>query len=411
MTETTELRLSQFQYDLPDECIARFPLPRRDASKLLVYEAGQISHAHFSDLPALLPKGSFLVFNDTKVIPARLFFSKSTGAVIELFLLNPLPDEPNNAGLPQPISQAMEATGSAVWQGMIGNRKRWKPTESLKTTLPTPAGTVTLTAHWHDYEQSVIRLNWQPANLTFAQVIQYTGEIPLPPYLKRATTDADRETYQTVYSKQEGAVAAPTAGLHFTPAVFDTLAGQHIRHDYLTLHVGAGTFQPIKTDDVRAHHMHTEEVVYTEQNLKNLLENLGPIIPVGTTSMRALESLYWMGVKLLRGEPNPFHLDQHYAYQISANQQPSSEDALTAVLQYLINNRKESVVAHTGIYITPGYTVKLCKGIVTNFHQPGSTLILLIAALVGDDWRKVYDEALQSDYRFLSYGDSSLLLP
>lgn len=411
MTETTELRLSQFQYDLPDERIARFPLPQRDASKLLVYRAGQISHAHFPDLPSLLPKGSFLVFNDTKVIPARLFFSKLTGAVIELFLLNPFSDESNNAGLQQPISQAMEATGSAVWQGMVGNRKRWKPTESLEATLPTPAGTVTLIAHWHDYEQSVIRLNWQPAELTFAQIIQHAGEIPLPPYLKRATTKADRETYQTVYSKHKGAVAAPTAGLHFTPAVFDTLAGQHIRHDYLTLHVGAGTFQPIKTDDVRAHHMHIEEVIYTQQNLKNLLENLGHIIPIGTTSMRALEGLYWIGVKLLRGEPNPFHLDQHYAYQIPAEQQPSSENALTAVLQYLLAQNQGSVVSHTGIYITPGYAFRLCKGVVTNFHQPGSTLILLIAALIGDDWRRVYDEALQTDYRFLSYGDSSLLLP
>lgn len=411
MAETTELRLSQFQYGLPDERIARFPLPQRDASKLLVYQAGQISHAHFSDLSAFLPKGSFLVFNDTKVIPARLYFTKPTGAVIELFLLNPLSNEPNHAGLPQPISQAMEATGSAIWQGMVGNRKRWKPTESLAATLPTPTGAIMLTADWYDYEQSVIRLSWQPAGLTFAQVIQYTGEIPLPPYLKRATTDADRETYQTVYSKQEGAVAAPTAGLHFTPAVFDTLAEQCIKHDYLTLHVGAGTFQPIKTDHVRAHHMHTEEVIYTQQNLRNLLENLGHVIPVGTTSMRALESLYWMGVKLLCNEPDPFHLDQHYAYQIPADQQPSSENALTAVLHYLISNRQESVVARTGIYITPGYTVKLCKNLITNFHQPGSTLILLIAALIGDDWRRVYDEALRTDYRFLSYGDSSLLLP
>ena len=412
--ETTRLRLSQFQYDLPDERIARFPLPRRDTSKLLVYQAGQIRHAHFSDLPALLPERSFLVFNNTKVIPARLYFTKPTGAVIELFLLNPFSDDlnhPDSPAIQQPVSQAMEVTGSAVWQCMVGNRKRWRSTESLTVTLPTSAGTVAVTAEWHDYERSAVRLSWQPAELTFAQVIQHVGEIPLPPYLKRATIDADRETYQTVYSKQEGAVAAPTAGLHFTPAVFDALAQQSIRHDQLTLHTGAGTFQPIKTDDVRAHHMHTEEVVYTQRNLQNLLSNLDCIIPVGTTSMRALESLYWMGVKILRDEPDPFHLDQHFAYRIPADQQATPADALTAVLQYLIDKRGESVVAHTGIYITPGYTFRLCKGVVTNFHQPGSTLILLIAALIGDDWRRVYDEALQNDYRFLSYGDSSLLLP
>lgn len=411
MREIPELHLSQFQYDLPDERIARFPLPRRDASKLLVYQSGHIHHAQFTDLPRLLPDGSLLVFNDTKVIPARLRFTKPTGAAIELFLLNPLPDEPHVPATSQPISQAMEATRSCVWQCMIGNRKRWKATESLEATLLMPESAMTLTAHWHNYEQSTVRLTWQPAELTFAQVIQFAGEMPLPPYLKRTVTATDRETYQTVYAEREGAVAAPTAGLHFTPAVFDNLTERGIRRDYLTLHVGAGTFQPIKTDDVRAHQMHTEEVVYTRQNVENLLQHSDCIIPVGTTSMRALESLYWMGVKLLRNERNPFHLDQQYAYQVPIHQQPAHSDALTAVLQHLTNGGSESVVAHTGIYITPGYTFRLCKGVVTNFHQPGSTLILLIAALVGPDWKRIYDEALSSDYRFLSYGDSSLLLP
>ena len=404
MSEVNTLLLSEFQYDLPDDRIARFPLPRRDASKLLVYRGGTISHQQFSELPELLPKNSFLVFNDTKVIPARLHFTKLTGAIIELFLLSPFPDN-------QPISQAMETTGSAIWQGMIGNRKRWKPNEILQTAFSTPIGEVTLTAAWHDHDQSAVRLSWQPEALTFAQLIQYAGEIPLPPYLKRDATDSDRETYQTVYSKQEGAVAAPTAGLHFTPAVFDALAKHGIEHDYLTLHVGAGTFQPIKTDDVRQHHMHTEQVVYTQANLRNLLAHLNQIIAVGTTSMRALESLYWMGVKVLNNEPNPFLLDQHYAYQVPDSRQPDIEDSVRAVLQYLISSGQESVVAHTGIYITPGYKIKLCKGIITNFHQPGSTLILLIAALIGDNWKHIYNVALENDYRFLSYGDSSLLLP
>ena len=404
MTEANELLLSQFQYDLPDERIARFPLPQRDASKLLVYRSGTIQHDHFSSLPDLLPDDSFLVFNNTKVIPARLHFTKSTGAIIELFLLSPFPTD-------LPVSQAMEATGSTIWRGMIGNRKRWKPTEILANTFPTGVGNVTLSAFWHDYGQSAVQLTWEPAELTFAQVIEYAGEIPLPPYLKRDATDADRTTYQTVYSKQEGAVAAPTAGLHFTPAVFDALRERGIEHDYLTLHVGAGTFQPIKTDDVRQHPMHTEQVIYTQDNLYKLLARPGNIIAVGTTSMRSLESLYWMGTKLIRSEPDPFHLNQQYAYQISVEHQPTIADSLQAVLRYLLDTNQPSIVAHTGIYITPGYQFKLCKGIITNFHQPGSTLILLIAALLSNDWVRVYNEALQHDYRFLSYGDSSLLLP
>lgn len=409
MTETKDFLLSQYQYNLPDERIARFPVPERDQSKLLVYRQGQISHDQFFNLPEQLPLHSFLVFNDTKVIPARIQFIKPTGALIEVFLLNPFSGEPDKDL--QPISQAMETVGSAIWQGMIGNRKRWKASETLQTVLKTPTGEVTLTASWYDYEKSVVQLSWQPVDLTFAEVIQLAGEIPLPPYLKRDVTAADRQTYQTIYSKQAGAVAAPTAGLHFTPGVFDNLAKQGIEHDYLTLHVGAGTFQPIKTDDVRQHHMHTEQVVYSQENIRKLLSHLDSVIPVGTTSMRALESLYWMGVKLINREPNPFVLDQEYAYGIPVDQQPSSRESLTAALQYLVDRKQESIVAYTGIYITPGYTIKLCRGIITNFHQPGSTLILLIAALLGNDWKRVYQEALDTDYRFLSYGDSSLLLP
>lgn len=404
MTEQNELLLSEIQYNLPDDRIARFPLAQRDASKLLVYQGGEISHRQFSNLPDLLPENSFLVFNNTKVIPARLYFTKPTGAVIELFLLNPFPAD-------QPISLAMEATGSAIWQGMIGNRKRWRPNEILETTLSTPLGDVTLSAAWHDYDLSAIQLSWQPAALTFAQIVQYAGEIPLPPYLKRDATDADRDTYQTIYSSQEGAVAAPTAGLHFTPSVFEAIGKRGIGYDYLTLHVGAGTFQPIKTDDVRQHHMHTEQVVYEQQTIRHLLDHKDAIIAVGTTSMRALESLYWMGTKLVRKDADPFRLDQQYAYQVPVAEQPSVEDSLNAVLLYLRSSGKESVVAQTGIYITPGYKVRLCRGIVTNFHQPGSTLILLIATLIGDDWKRVYEEALENKYRFLSYGDSSLLLP
>jgi S-adenosylmethionine:tRNA ribosyltransferase-isomerase len=394
-----DLTLSQFQYDLPDECIARFPLPQRDQSKLLVYQNGQISHHTFSNVPDLLPEGSFLVFNDTKVIPARLLFTRQTGGIVELFLLNPAPTD-------RPVSVAMTDTGQTVWHCMIGNRKRWKPGEALTM----PLGPITLTAEWVNAETNEIGFRWQPAGTSFAAVVQQAGQMPLPPYLKREATEADRDTYQTVYARQEGAVAAPTAGLHFTEAVFEKLQKRGIRHDTLTLHVGAGTFQPIKTTDPRAHTMHSEQVVYTRANLENLLARLGYVVAVGTTSMRSLESLYWFGVRLLQNHPNPFHLDQHYAYQVPESSQPTTETAIQAVLTYLERSGQTTLTAQTAIYITPGYQMRLCRGIITNFHQPGSTLILLIAALVGNDWRSIYQQALTNNYRFLSYGDSSLLL-
>ncbi len=400
-----DLLLDQFQYDLPDHRIARFPLSQRDHSKLLVYRHGQITHSQFSDLTQYLPTDSFLVFNDTKVIPARLPFVRATGAAIELFLLNPVPAD-------TPISGAMAAESPVVWQCMVGNRKRWKPDEVLTLMLADELlGEVVLTAAWHDYEQLHIRFSWQPVTCSFAEIIRLAGQIPLPPYLNREATATDRDTYQTVYAKLDGAVAAPTAGLHFTDAVFENIRQRGIGHDFLTLHVGAGTFQPIKTTDVRQHVMHSEQVVYTRKNVANLLANLGKLIPVGTTSMRAMESLYWFGVRLLRQETNPFVLDQAYAYQIPEAEQPTSEAALQAVMDYFEETKTEMVMAQTSIYITPGYPLKLCNGLITNFHQPGSTLILLISALIGPDWRTVYAEALANEYRFLSYGDSSLLLP
>ncbi|MEZ0487818.1 S-adenosylmethionine:tRNA ribosyltransferase-isomerase [Fibrella aquatica] len=395
-----DLSLNQFQYDLPDERIARFPLPKRDQSKLLVYKEGQISHSQFFNLPDLLPADSFLVFNNTKVIPARLLFTKSTGATIELFLLNPTPAD-------RPVGEAMLDKGNAVWQCMIGNRKKWREGETLLLTF----GEVVLIAEWEDVEKSLIRFTWQPDDVSFAELIQQAGQMPLPPYLKREPVAADSQTYQTVYAKKEGAVAAPTAGLHMTKEVLGTLAERGIGHDALTLHVGAGTFQPIKADDPRQHTMHAEQVVYTRENITNVLEHLNHLIPVGTTSMRSLESLYWFGVRLLNNHPDPFHLDQEYAYNVPAEKHPSAKEAVQAVRLYMEQHKVPALTAHTAIYITPGYQMRMCRGIVTNFHQPGSTLILLIAALVGDAWRTIYTEALSHDYRFLSYGDSSLLLP
>ena len=410
-----DLPLSQFQYNLPDDRIARFPLAERNQSKLLVYRHGQITHSQFLNLTDYLPADSFLVFNDTKVIPARLPFVRGTGAAIELFLLNPIPAD-------APISQAMTAESPVVWQCMVGNRKRWKPDEVLTLILADKTlSEVVLTASWHDYEKSYIQFSWQPADCSFAEIIRLAGQIPLPPYLNREATDRDRETYQTVYAKLDGAVAAPTAGLHFTDAVFEKLRQRGIGHDFLTLHVGAGTFQPIKTSDVRQHTMHSEQVVYTRKNVENLLAHLGNLIPVGTTSMRAMESLYWFGVRLLHQEANPFVLGQDYAYQFPEAGQPSPETALLVFLDYFERTKTDTITAQTSIYIRPrvdspgdatrGYTMKLCNGLITNFHQPGSTLILLISALIGNNWREVYAEALTHDYRFLSYGDSSLLLP
>jgi S-adenosylmethionine:tRNA ribosyltransferase-isomerase len=411
--DSPSMRLADIQYDLPDDRIARFPLVDRDQAKLLIYKSGQLSHRHFFDLPAALPPDAFLVFNNTKVIPARLHFRRTTGAAVELFLLNPATD--------RPLAEAMLDQGQADWDCMIGNGKRWKPSEVLDIQI----GTIRLMAERLEPTkpgESVVRLSWLPAELTFADVIHEAGQVPLPPYLNRDATEADRRTYQTTYARHDGAVAAPTAGLHFTDAVFEELAKRGIRHDFLTLHVGAGTFQPIKTEDVRQHRMHHEEVVYTRQNVENYLAHASRLIPVGTTSMRALESLYWIGVQLLLHRPNPFLLDQGLAYDLPASAQPPASEALNAVLTHMKNHDLSEVVAHTGIFIrpgvdssgdasSPGYSLKLCKGLITNFHQPGSTLILLIATLLGPDWRRVYADALAQDYRFLSYGDSSLLLP
>ena len=399
-----ELQLNDFQYDLPDERIARFPLAQRDRSKLLEYKQGIITHRSFFELPDRLPENSLLVFNDTKVIPARLHFQRSTGAVIELFLLNPVPAD-------RLVSEAMQDKNRSVWQCMIGNRKRWQPDEILTKEIRVGDHTIVVRAHWHDPNQSHIRFEWTPGDESFAAILHETGKIPLPPYLNRDVTEADKETYQTVYSRIEGAVAAPTAGLHFTPEIFERLAQKGNRTDYLTLHVGAGTFQPIKTTDVRQHAMHTEQVVYSRQNLETLLDQNGPVIAVGTTSMRSLESLYWFGVQLVKKEAEPFHLDQQYAYSLAEDELPEKTVALQAVLTHLMQTGHDQVIGHTGIYCMPGYRFQMVDGLVTNFHQPGSTLILLVAAFIGDDWRTIYKEALENDYRFLSYGDSSLLLP
>jgi S-adenosylmethionine:tRNA ribosyltransferase-isomerase len=394
---TDTLNLREYTYFLPQEKIAIYPLQERDTSKLLVYNGGKILHSVFHHLAGHLPENSFLVFNNTKVIPARMHFRKQSGAVIEVFLLNPV--QPSAL-----IAETMAATGRCAWHCTVGNLKKWPAGISLEKEV---AG-VALSATLLDRKKGVVEFTWTGGH-TFAEVIRASGETPLPPYIRREAQAGDRESYQTVYSRYEGAVAAPTAGLHFTPLVFSSLAEKKVGLDFLTLHVSAGTFQPIKTDDPDQHVMHEEQVVITRQNIENLLVPGRLVTAVGTTSMRTLESLYWFGAKLLNEPKHPFQVTQRDPYTLTTP--PPKEAALKAVLSCMDRNQTDTLTGETSIFIRPGYTFRICNALITNFHQPSSTLILLVAAFVGGDWKMIYEEALNKEYRFLSYGDSSLLLP
>ena len=395
------IRLEEYVYDLPDERIAHYPLEVRDQSKLLVYQSGNIQHRQFSDLPAQLPPNTLLVFNNTRVIPARAYFQKATGAVIEILLLHP--EFPTRI-----IQDAMLVSRQCVWECMIGNKKRWKVGETLCTDIEIGSQEVKLEVAYVDYAKNHVQLSWN-ADFTFLEIIKALGEIPLPPYLNRDTEEADKQTYQTVYAYHDGAVAAPTAGLHFTDRVFEQLKSKGIRSSFLTLHVGAGTFLPIKVESVTAHQMHSEQVVFSRKLIDDLLASAEIIVPVGTTSLRSLESLYWFGVKLFRKETVEFRIEKLYPYHASEKVLPSPIKALSEVAHFMDKNNLERLIGETEIFIFPGYHFQLCKGLVTNFHQPGSTLILLVAAFVGKDWKQIYTEAFEKKYRFLSYGDSSLL--
>lgn len=391
-----ELNINDFTYELPADRIALYPLEKRDQSKLLVYQHGRIAHERFPSLVHFLPDNALLFFNDTKVIPARLHFAKETGATIEIFLLHPV--TPSSL-----VAEAMQAQTQSSWKCTIGNLKRWKDDVLVKEL-----GNSTLEARLLNREEGIVEFRWTE-NISFAEIITRSGETPLPPYLKRKPESSDRDRYQTVYAHYEGAVAAPTAGLHFTEDVLQALKTKGIVTDYVTLHVSAGTFQPVKVQNAAEHTMHNEQVLVSRNNINNLL--LGKfIIPVGTTSMRTLESLYWYGVKLQENPEAIFTIQQHDPYQPHTSL-PSTQHALEAVAAYMDRNQLDILTGETSIYIMPGYTFRICKGLVTNFHQPGSTLILLVAAFVGDDWKTIYEQAMTNDYRFLSYGDSSLLLP
>lgn len=382
--------LKNFSYELPEHRIAKHPRQERSNAKLLHYYKGKINHHTFNDIPELIPENSLLVFNDTRVIPARIHLKKETGANIEIFLLAPL--------LPSTThEEVMQTTQKCAWNCMIGNSKKWK----IGTSLHLHELSLTATRQ----KNNQVDFEWENG-LSFAELLDKIGEIPLPPYMNRKEELADKERYQTVYSEYEGAVAAPTAGLHFTNEVIEKLTEKGIKTDFLTLHVSAGTFQPIKHEKVTEHPMHNEQIWISKRNIENLIEN-DSIIAVGTTAMRTLESLYWFGVKLKNGDSD-FFIKQNDPYELSPI---DKKEALVAILDYMNRLKLEKIGGNTEIFIYPNYQFQLCKGLITNYHLPASTLILLVAAFVGEDWRKIYQSALDNEYNFLSYGDSSFLMP
>ena len=385
-----DIHPKNFNYQLPKESIAQVPLEKRSSSKLLYYQRGSIFNHKFSALPELIKNKSLIVFNDTKVIPARIIFPKSTGACIEIFLIEPV--EPSII-----VEQVMQCKGRCSWVCLIGNAKKW----SNNVILSIVVDHIELRAK--RLSRNRVQFSWSPEK-TWSELLLRLGNVPLPPYISRPSDINDEKRYQTVYSKLEGAVAAPTAGLHFSQKVLNELRKKH-QLDYITLHVSAGTFQPIKTN-AQDHQMHREQLRITRKNLINLLENES-VIAIGTTSLRSLESLYWYGVKLINGE-HDFFISKLYPYQEHVSL-PTKKMALDAVLKYMDILSLNSLTGHTEIFIFPGYEFKIVNKIVTNFHMPGTTLIMLIAAFCGPDWKKIYEEALKHNYRFLSYGDSSYL--
>lgn len=393
--------LKEINYSLPEDRIAKYPLARRDESKLLIYNSGEITDSRFKNLPDILSEDTTIFFNNTKVIPARLFFQKDTGAQIEIFLLNPV--SPTHI-----ISLMMENSGPVVWECMVGNFKKWKDDSTLKRTLEHEGMAIELKARIVDRERKHIEFEWSDSTLSFAEVVEMSGKVPLPPYLNRTDEPEDKERYQTVYSRQEGAVAAPTAGLHFTDEVLDKLQQKGIKLNYLTLHVSAGTFQPIKASDAREHNMHSEQVEVKMDTIE-LLSTSKNVVAVGTTSMRTLESLYWFGIRLMNGiETFEIEKLEPYEYEQAL---PERAEVFRHMLHWMKENKVEVLSGKTEIFILPGYSFKVCDGLITNFHQPGSTLMLLVWAFIGENWKKVYEHALENNYRFLSYGDSSILLP
>ena len=418
------IHIADYNYDLPDERIAKFPLAERDASKLLIYNQGKVSEDVFSSLPKYLPTGALMVFNNTKVIQARLHFRKSPsvsngvevqGALIEVFCLEP--------ALPNDYQLNFSQKGSVQWYCLVGNLKKWKEGKLFREIEMPNGEQVTLACERMGLHGTshIIEFSWN-GNYTWAELLDAVGELPIPPYLNRETQESDKTTYQTVYSKIKGSVAAPTAGLHFTERVLKALDEAGIDREELTLHVGAGTFKPVKSEEIGGHDMHTEHIAVRRQTIEKLIAHGGEAIAVGTTSVRTLESLYYMGILAAQGKED-LHVPQWMPYEekTTTDGQQSTEiaqrvggstvNSLTSRLSYMDQHHLDVLHSSTQIIIAPGYDYHIVRRMITNFHQPQSTLLLLVSAFLKGDWHKVYDYALSHDFRFLSYGDSSLLIP
>ena len=418
------IHIADYNYNLPDERIAKFPLAERDASKLLIYNHGEVSEDVFFSLPKYLPQGALMVFNNTKVIQARLHFRKSPsvsngvevqGALIEVFCLEP--------ALPNDYQLNFSQKGSVQWYCLVGNLKKWKEGKLFREIEMPNGEQVTLACERKGLHGTshIIEFSWN-GNYTWAELLDAVGELPIPPYLNRETQESDKTTYQTVYSKIKGSVAAPTAGLHFTERVLKALDEAGIDREELTLHVGAGTFKPVKSEEIGGHDMHTEHIAVRRQTIEKLIAHGGEAIAVGTTSVRTLESLYYMGILAAQGKED-LHVPQWMPYEekTTADGQQSTEiaqrvgwstvNSLTSLLSYMDQHHLDVLHSSTQIIIAPGYDYHIVRRMITNFHQPQSTLLLLVSAFLKGDWHKVYDYALSHDFRFLSYGDSSLLIP
>lgn len=418
MEDITQIHITDYDYNLPEERIAKHPLPVRDQSKLLLFRSGEISHTIFQNLPNYLPSGSLMVFNNTRVIQARLYFHKDTGALVEIFCLEPFS--------PKDYERIFNCQGSCEWVCLIGNRKKWK-NGVLQRTLPFGDGEITLFAEQKGEEGTgfVVRFSWDRPEVTFSEILNAAGELPIPPYLNRPTEESDLRNYQTVYSKIKGSVAAPTAGLHFTEDVLKQLDACGIERNEITLHVGAGTFKPVKSETIAGHEMHSEYISVSLNSVNALLRHDGQCTAVGTTAVRTLESLYYIGEMLLRNpdaDEEQLRVSQWQPYASEGNDQTntmkaravSHEDeihALEAIRDWMQRNSLCVFHTQTQIIIVPGYRYHYVKRIITNFHMPKSTLLLLVSAFIGDKWHEIYDYALANDFRFLSYGDSSLLIP
>ncbi|WP_395786139.1 S-adenosylmethionine:tRNA ribosyltransferase-isomerase [Aquirufa sp.] len=396
-----DISIQAFDYELPDSLIAFFPSQKRDESRLLVHKNDLTSHHSFQQFPDLIPSDSLIVFNNTKVIPARIQLQKQSGTAIEIFLLKPLIDN-------VPTQKAMEQSREIRWECLIGNKKRWKANETLKKSIEIDGHVIVLSINWHERLSNQVQINWD-SDHAFVSILNEIGKIPLPPYMERDTELADQDRYQTVFSKELGAVAAPTASLHFTTEILERLTANGIPQSYLTLHVGAGTFLPVKEEEVRNHPMHREQLIFDREFIIQLMQHEGSYVPVGTTAMRALESLYWSGIWVMENKSIPENgliIPKEFAYQ--DRDDVSNEDSLRALLTFMEESQQTKWIAQTELLIMPSYRFRFCDALVTNFHQPKSTLMVLVSSLIGDAWKAVYQEAIDQKYRFLSYGDACL---